>query len=69
MCDTVLFDPRALGFLCETVGAARVMLGSDYPFPIGDPAPCKVVHQAGLSEIDTSAILGDTAARLFHLDH
>ena len=66
--DSVLFDSRALSFLCDCVGAGRVMLGSDYPFPIGDPAPCKIVHDAGLSEIDTSAILGDTAARLFHID-
>ena len=66
--DSVLFEPTALRFLCETVGAARVMLGSDYPFPIGDLAPCKVVHDAGLSEIETKAILGDTAARLFRLE-
>ena len=66
--DSVLFEPTALRFLCETVGAARVMLGSDYPFPIGDLAPCKVVHDAGLTEIDTKAILGDTAARLFRLE-
>ena len=66
--DSVLFEPTALRFLCETVGAARVMLGSDYPFPIGDLAPCTVVHDAGLSEFETKAILGDTAARLFRLE-
>ncbi len=66
--DSVLFDPRALRFLCETVGAGRVMLGSDYPFPIGDPSPCKIVHDAGLTEIGTSSILGATACRLFGLD-
>jgi aminocarboxymuconate-semialdehyde decarboxylase len=66
--DTVLFDARALRFLCDTVGASRVVLGSDYPFPIGDPSPCKIVHDAALTEIDTSSILGDTAARLFHLE-
>ena len=66
--DSMLFDPAALRFLCDTVGASRVMLGSDYPFPIGDPAPCKIVHDAGLTEIDTKAVLGDTAARLFRLE-
>ena len=34
--DTVLFDPRALNFLRDVVGAEKIMLGSDYPFPIGD---------------------------------
>lgn len=66
--DTVLFDPRALNFLCACFGAERVVLGSDYPFPIGDLTPCRIVREAGLSEIDTSAILGDNAAALFSLE-
>ncbi|NQU72330.1 MAG: amidohydrolase [Rhodospirillales bacterium] len=66
--DTVLFDPAALRFLIEKAGADKVVLGSDYPFPIGDMEPCKIVHDAGLTEIDTNAILGDTAAKLFHLE-
>lgn len=66
--DTVLFDPDALDFLIRKAGAGRVMLGSDYPFPIGDHTPCTIVRKAGLSEIDTKAILGGTAARLFALE-
>lgn len=66
--DTVLFDPRTLRFLVELFGAEKVMLGSDYPFPIGDMTPCKIVHDAGFSEIDTSAILGDNAAKLFKIE-
>ncbi len=66
--DTVVFDPDALRFLIAKAGADKVMLGSDYPFPIGDHTPCDVVRKAGLGEIDTKAIFGDTAARLFRLD-
>lgn len=66
--DTVLFDPRTLRFLVELFGAEKVMLGSDYPFPIGDMTPCQIVHDANFSEIDTSAILGDNAAKLFKID-
>ena len=65
--DTVLFDPRALDFLVAKVGAKRLMMGSDYPFPIGDMCPCRVVREARLTEVDTRAILGDNAARLFEL--
>src|SRR5262249_6766129 len=43
--DTVLFDPRALRFLCEVAGVEKVVLGSDYPFPIGDLEPTKIVDQ------------------------
>ena len=66
--DTVLFEPRALRFLCDVVGAERVMLGSDYPFGIGDPDPCAVVEATPLSSPERRAILGETAARIFHVD-
>ena len=63
--DTVLFDPEALNFLKNLVGAEKIMLGSDYPFPIGDPYPLKIIQNAGLSETETNLILGDTAAKKF----
>jgi aminocarboxymuconate-semialdehyde decarboxylase len=65
--DSVLFDPQALNLLVTKVGPKRVMMGSDYPFPIGDMCPCRVVRKARLAEVDTRAILGDNAARLFEL--
>ena len=65
--DTVLFEPRALRFLCDTVGADRVMLGSDYPFGIGDPDPRGVVQQTALTSEERTMILGRTAARIFHV--
>ena len=65
--DSVLFDPRALRFLTEIVGAEKIMLGSDYPFPIGDPDPCKVVREAKLGDQPSKLILGDTAQRIFKL--
>src|SRR5436305_4315795 len=66
--DTVLFEPLALRFLCDVVGADRVMLGSDWPFGIGDPDPCRVVAETALTEAERRAILGETAARIFHVD-
>ncbi len=63
--DSLVFQPDALRFLCDKVGADRVMLGSDYPFPIGDPAPVKVVEQASLRPEDEAKILGGTAAAMF----
>ena len=66
--DTVLLDSDALRFVASKTDATQLMMGSDYPFPIGDMAPCNIVHKAAFSELDTSAILGGTAARLFQLD-
>ena len=34
--DSAVFDDRALKLLVDTMGAGRVMLGSDYPFPLGE---------------------------------
>jgi aminocarboxymuconate-semialdehyde decarboxylase len=65
--DTVLFEARALRFLCDLAGADRVMLGSDHPFPIGDAEPLKVVEATDLAAPEREAILGATAARLFRL--
>lgn len=65
--DTVLFDPRALRFLCDTVGADKIMLGSDYPFGIGDPDPCRVVEDTQLTQEERNAILGGNAMRIFRI--
>jgi aminocarboxymuconate-semialdehyde decarboxylase len=53
--------------LVQVVGADRVLLGSDHPFWLGDPEPTRVVREAGLPSGVQAAILGDNAARLFHL--
>jgi aminocarboxymuconate-semialdehyde decarboxylase len=66
--DTVLFEPRALRFLCDTVGADKVMLGSDYPFGIGDPEPCNIVDSTPLTSEERRAILGENAMRIFHIE-
>jgi aminocarboxymuconate-semialdehyde decarboxylase len=66
--DTVLFEPQALRFLCDVAGSDRVVLGSDYPFPIGDPEPVRVVNDTPLTEAERRAILGETAGRIFHID-
>jgi len=66
--DTVLFEPRALRFLCDTVGADKIMLGSDYPFSIGDPEPCTIVDDTPLTAEERRAILGENAMRIFRIE-
>jgi aminocarboxymuconate-semialdehyde decarboxylase len=34
--DSIVYDQRTLEYLVATVGADRVMYGSDYPFRLGD---------------------------------
>jgi len=65
--DSVVFDADALRFLAGKAGAARIMLGSDMPFPIGDMEPCKVVHEAGFGAAERASILGGNAQGVFRI--
>ncbi len=65
--DSCVFRPDALRFLVDLMGAERVMLGSDYPFPIGDPEPCKVVNDTLLTAAERAEILSGSTARLLGL--
>ena len=60
--DSVVFSEPALRLLVDTFGAGRVLLGSDYPYPLGERPAGKVVRDAAfLSEPDRAAVLGGNA--------
>lgn len=63
--DTVVFDPRLLRMLFELVGPGRIMLGSDYPFDMGEEDPRATLAAAGLPAEEVSAIESGTARRFF----
>jgi aminocarboxymuconate-semialdehyde decarboxylase len=65
--DTVVFDRDALEYLVAKAGAGKVMLGSDMPFPIGDPDPAKVIGEADLHEAARRDILGRAAEGVFRV--
>jgi aminocarboxymuconate-semialdehyde decarboxylase len=65
--DSVVFDPAALRLLLEQAGPERVLLGSDYPFPIGDLSPRGVVERAGLDERAAERVLSGNACELLGL--
>src|SRR6201986_421930 len=65
--DTIVQDTRALRFLAHVVGADRIMMGADMPFPIGDLAPLKIVAETSFSDAERASINGGLAARLVGL--
>jgi aminocarboxymuconate-semialdehyde decarboxylase len=65
--DSILHDPRVLRFVVEMIGAERVMMGSDMPFPIGDEEPAKIVAAAGLKPDQAASITGGLAEKLFRV--
>jgi aminocarboxymuconate-semialdehyde decarboxylase len=68
--DTVLHSTEAVRFLVERVGGDRVVLGSDYPFPMGDPEPVVTVRDSALDDTTTAGVLGGNAIQALapHLD-
>ena len=65
--DTIVQDTRALRYLADIVGAERIMMGSDMPFPIGDLAPLTIVQETHFTEAERASIKGRLAQRLFGL--
>lgn len=66
--DTIVQDARALRYLADVVGADRIMMGSDMPFPIGDLEPLKIVEETGFTAQEKASINGGLAARLLNLE-
>jgi aminocarboxymuconate-semialdehyde decarboxylase len=67
--DTVVFDPPALRLLGVVMGEVRVMLGSDYPYPLGERPAGQVVHTSEfLSAAQREKLLGGNALK-FLGDH
>ena len=64
--DTITFNPATLRYLIDLVGADRLMLGSDYPFEMGDPDPVASVT-AAVDEKHRPAVLGSTVTNIMCL--
>ncbi|MDX2132307.1 MAG: amidohydrolase family protein [Planctomycetota bacterium] len=59
--DSLVHDADALRHVVRLFGAARVALGSDYPFPLGEDRP-GTLARAVLSGDELRAVLGGAAA-------
>ena len=62
--DSLVLDPGELHRLIARMGADRVLLGSDYPFDMGEDEPVSALRLAGLSNADFAAVAGGNAVRL-----
>ena len=59
--DSCVHDPQALRYLVDVAGIDRVMLGTDYPFPLGEQQPGSGIAALNLAEPDAARIYHGTA--------
>ncbi|MCC7232435.1 MAG: amidohydrolase [Bacteroidia bacterium] len=59
--DTLVHDPAILDFLVKLMGSERLSLGTDYPFPLGELEPGKLIHSMPYSDTVKQRLLGGTA--------
>jgi aminocarboxymuconate-semialdehyde decarboxylase len=65
--DTIVHSKQVMEFVISTVGAERVMIGSDYCFEMGYERPIQFLEQINLTSAQRKMILGGTAAKLLKL--
>ncbi len=62
--DSLVYDAGTLRALVAAVGADRVVVGTDYPFPIAERPAGATAIAAAFDDDTTSAVLTGTAAEL-----
>ncbi len=66
--DSLTHDSHALRELIRLMGAGRIALGSDYPFPLGEACPGQMIDEMlDLTPADRAALLGGTALEFLGL--
>jgi len=66
--DSLVHDAAALDYLIRLVGADRVMLGCDYPFPLGEAEPGKLIESMGVDRAAMESLMSGTALDWLALD-
>jgi aminocarboxymuconate-semialdehyde decarboxylase len=67
--DSLVHDTDALRYLIQLVGAERIALGSDYPFPLGEHEPGRLIESlTDLPGRTRDRLLAGTALEFLGLD-
>lgn len=65
--DCVVFDPRLVRLLIESYGSTQILIGSDYPFAMGEGDPVGLLERSNLDAATVAAITGTNAERFLGL--
>ncbi|HET9679859.1 MAG TPA: amidohydrolase family protein [Gammaproteobacteria bacterium] len=59
--DSLVHDEATLRYMIDLVGAHRIALGSDYPFPLGEHEPGSLIENMDLNHAVTERLLHGSA--------
>ncbi len=59
--DSLVHEPAMLNYMIDLFGSNRIALGSDYPFPLGEHHPGKMIEDMDLDDDTRSNLLADAA--------
>ena len=65
--DHVVFDAASIRFLVERFGSSQILVGSDYPFVMGEPDPVGALERVRLDNDSHYAISAGNARRFLGL--
>lgn len=61
--DCVVFDPKLVHLLIASYGAGQILVGSDYPFAMGEGDPVGLLERSGLDAAVLAGITSGNARR------
>ena len=59
--DSLVHEPLMLRYLVDLIGADRIALGTDYPFPLGEKRAGSLIDASGFDDATKKQLLGGTA--------
>jgi len=65
--DTITHSQMAVEYLVQNFGAEHVLLGSDYPYDMGDPEPVKSLRAARIDDEQMKQVTGANACKLLRI--
>jgi len=66
--DSLVHDEKVLDYVIDLFGSNRVALGSDYPFPLGELAPGKLIRESKYADKTKEDLLHKAALEWLNLD-
>jgi aminocarboxymuconate-semialdehyde decarboxylase len=66
--DSLVHDAVMLDYLVKLAGAQRVALGTDYPFPLGEAEPGKLIEAMSFDEATKAGLLHGAALEWLKLE-